>query len=159
MVSSPARVPRPESNARFSPAWQLLFGGRVLPHQAGESDHQIVFERAYVAKCRTFGGNLRGVGPMRALILGVFNRYAPQIQKFRIVTSQHPRYRPAHRSFRMVSECIILWKNTGNGAVGVIAHNDLGDPEVFASEATAEVFAQQSKLLRAFPYQIVPLDF
>lgn len=59
----------------------------------------------------------------------------------------------------MISPCIILWKNTQSGKVGVINGPDSDDPHVFASEDAAEAFANASKLLQAFPYQIVPLEF
>ncbi len=61
----------------------------------------------------------------------------------------------------MVSECIILWKNTQNGLVGAVSDERRVDygPAIFASESEAEAFARSSNLLQAFPYQIVPLEF
>lgn len=54
-------------------------------------------------------------------------------------------------------ECVILWRNTQNGAVGFIS-NEEGDLEVFANRDDAGSFALNSGLLQAFPYQIVELE-
>lgn len=54
-------------------------------------------------------------------------------------------------------ECVILWRNTQNGAVGFIS-NEEGDLEVFANRDDAVSCALNSSLLQAFPYQIVELE-
>jgi hypothetical protein len=54
-------------------------------------------------------------------------------------------------------ECVILFRNTGNGAVGFIG--DDGEIAVFEREEAIEfALSGDSPALRAFPYQIVELD-
>jgi hypothetical protein len=55
-------------------------------------------------------------------------------------------------------ECVILFRNTQNAAVGFIADGD--EIAVFPNEDAAIDFARDgnSPVLRAFPYQVVLLD-
>lgn len=59
----------------------------------------------------------------------------------------------------MSIQCVILWRNTQNGAVGFISdeHRD-GEIAVFESYEEAEALADTHHLLRAFPFQIVLLE-
>jgi hypothetical protein len=56
-----------------------------------------------------------------------------------------------------MTECVILWRNTQNDAVGFISNSE-GDIEVFANRDEAIALALDHPLLRAFPYQIVELE-
>lgn len=56
-------------------------------------------------------------------------------------------------------ECVILFRNTGNGAVGFISDGD--EIAVFKDRVEASEFAQSTDcppVLDAYPYQIVELD-
>ena len=53
-------------------------------------------------------------------------------------------------------ECIILFRNTGNGNVGVISDGD--NPHIFANRSEAIQCTRDHPLFVAFPYQIVELD-
>lgn len=55
-------------------------------------------------------------------------------------------------------ETVILFRNTQTGRVGFIADGD--EIAVFKNEDEAIQFAESGKspLLKAFPYQVVPLD-
>lgn len=57
-------------------------------------------------------------------------------------------------------ECVILWRNTGNGMVGYLSRSDEQTDEiaVFNDFEAALRIAHQHPLCKAFPYQIVVLD-
>ena len=56
-----------------------------------------------------------------------------------------------------MNECVILWRNTQNNAVGFISSDD-GEIEVFKNRDEAIDLAIKHPLLRSFPHQIVELD-
>ena len=56
-------------------------------------------------------------------------------------------------------ECIIVFRNPGNGAIGIISKDDdSGNPFVFYHRDAAIEFALKLALLQAWPYQLVELD-
>lgn len=55
-------------------------------------------------------------------------------------------------------ECVILYRNPRNKAVGYVSDGDGDKIMVYATEELAERDVPNIPILRAFPYQIVPLD-
>lgn len=53
---------------------------------------------------------------------------------------------------------IILYRNLRNKAVGYVSDGDSGKIMVYDSEDAAKRDVPNILILRAFPYQIVPLD-
>ncbi len=54
-------------------------------------------------------------------------------------------------------ECVILWRNTGNGRVGYIHEDDSDEIAVFQNEDEAVALSETHSLLQAMPFQIVEL--
>jgi hypothetical protein len=55
--------------------------------------------------------------------------------------------------------CIIIFRNPGNGALGMIGDGDnCDDPHVFTNEAAAQRFTKISPLLRAWNHQIIEVE-
>lgn len=58
-----------------------------------------------------------------------------------------------------MSECVILFRNTSNNAVGFIqTDKGEGEIEVFPHMDAAIECADRHMMLRAYPFQIVELD-
>lgn len=55
-------------------------------------------------------------------------------------------------------QCVILFRNTQNGAVGFVSDGESDRIAVFDSEEQAEREAPGITICRAFPYQIVRLE-
>lgn len=55
-------------------------------------------------------------------------------------------------------ECIILYRNTGNGAVGYVSDGDGDKIMVYRDQEAAIRDVPNIPILQAFPYQIVMLD-
>ncbi len=55
-------------------------------------------------------------------------------------------------------ECIIIFRNPSNGAVGFIHGEEPDQPLVFKHMDEAVAFADGRRLLQAWPYQIIELD-
>lgn len=56
-----------------------------------------------------------------------------------------------------ILECVILYRNTGNGRVGFVSEAD-GEMHVFATEDEAIEAASRVPVCKVFLYQIVTLD-
>ncbi len=58
-----------------------------------------------------------------------------------------------------MTDCIIVFRNPRNGAIGIIREDDdSDDPFVLPDRDAAIAFAQSHPLLRAWPFQILELD-
>lgn len=56
-----------------------------------------------------------------------------------------------------ILECVILYRNTGNGSVGFVSDGEDG-MHVFENEDAAIEAASRVPVCKIFPYQIVTLD-
>ena len=55
-------------------------------------------------------------------------------------------------------ECVILFRNTGNGEVGFVSDGDSYKIMVYRDREAAIRDVPNVPILRAFPYQIVEMD-
>lgn len=55
-------------------------------------------------------------------------------------------------------ECVILFRNTSNGAVGYISDGESDKIAVYHDEESAIRDLPNIPILKAYPYQIVPLE-
>ncbi len=59
-----------------------------------------------------------------------------------------------------MTECVILFRNTGNGKVGFVSESEEHSDNIatFQHREAALAAVPEVPILRAFPYQIVELD-
>lgn len=57
-----------------------------------------------------------------------------------------------------MTECMIVWRNTGNGKVGTITDGDSDNAMVYRDYDAAVSDIPNIPILRAYPYQIIELE-